>query len=146
MRFRELAPAFLLALACAAPWAAHAQRPVLTESDRAVIRMVIQRQIDAFRRDDAPAAFALTSPGIQARFGTAERFLAMVRESYQPVYRPRQVVFLEAVVAQGQVMQRVLVTGPDGVPVMAVYPMARLPDGSWATDGCVLVALPSTSA
>lgn len=136
----------ILALLGLAPPAARAQGVDITEADRAAIRSVIQRQIEAFQRDDGPAAFALVSPGIRARFGTAERFLAMVRESYRPVYRPRQVAFLEAVAVEGQVMQKVLVTGPDGLRVMAIYPMLRLPDGAWVTDGCVLVPLPGGAA
>jgi hypothetical protein len=70
----------------------------------------------------------------------------MVRESYQPVYRPREVKYLDATVIEGQVVQRVLVLGPDGEQVLALYPMVRAPNGSWATDGCLLVNLPSKSA
>jgi hypothetical protein len=130
----------------ALPVTALAQAPELTDADRAAIRSVIQRQLDAFKRDDGPAAFALASPSIQARFRDAARFLAMVRESYQPVYRPKHVTFLEAAIAEGQAVQKVLVVGPDGVQVLAIYPMFHDPDGTWATDGCLLVALPSKSA
>ena len=58
------------------------------------IRAVINRQIDAFKRDDARSAFALVSPGVQEAFGTPERFLDTVRVSYRAVYRPAQVAFL----------------------------------------------------
>ena len=46
----------------------------VSASDMNEIRGVIHRQIDAFRRDDAPGAFALVSPGVQQTFGTPERF------------------------------------------------------------------------
>ena len=36
--------------------------------------------------------------------------------------------------------QRVRVVGPDGRPVIAYYPMRRLPDGTWRIDGCYLQA------
>ena len=42
--------------------------------------------------------------------------------------------------------QRVLVVGPDGVPVIAVYPMQRMPDGSWLINGCFLLAYPRDEA
>ncbi|HEX7926299.1 MAG TPA: DUF4864 domain-containing protein [bacterium] len=138
-----------LALVCLSvllPLAASAQVAALTDADRLAIRSVIQRQLDAFKRDDAPAAFELASPAIQARFRNAATFLAMVRESYQAVYRPKHVQFLEAEIADGQAVQKVLVTGPDGEQVLAIYPMFHKPDGAWATDGCMLVALPSKSA
>ena len=92
-------------------------------------------------REQAPRQYeqALSSPEIQAKFETPERFLTMVRTSYQPVYRPRQVVFRDLTTLGGQPTQAVLLVGPDGVPVLALYPMQQQPDGSWKTAGCYLV-------
>lgn len=120
--------------------AAAAQQPVLSDADRAAIRDVIGRQVEAFRRDDGDAAFGLASPAIQGLFGNAEAFMDMVRQGYRPVYRPRSVEFGEIVALDGQPTQKVQVTGPDGRPVTAFYPMTRLPDGSWRIDGCYLKA------
>ena len=128
-----LFPVLLLALPL------YAQQRDLTDADRAAIRTVIERQLDALRQDDAVGAFALASPEIQAKFETPERFLAMVQTWYQPVYRPRQVVFRDLNTLAGQPTQAVLLVGPDGVPVMAFYPMQQQPDGSWKTAGCYLV-------
>jgi hypothetical protein len=110
--------------------------------DAAAIRAVIEAQIAAFRADDGAAAFAFASPEIQSLFGDAERFMAMVRDGYQPVYRPRSVEFRDLILEQGRPTQRVLVVGPDGVPVVARYFMQRQPDGSWRIDGCVLERRP----
>jgi hypothetical protein len=118
----------------------------LAPADVQAVHKVIQGQIEAFRRDDAEAAFALASPAIQARFGTAANFLGMVRAGYQAVYRPRQYRFLDITPAYGEFVQKVLVTGPDGRAVMAIYPMIKLKDGSWRTDGCALVPLEATDA
>jgi hypothetical protein len=62
----------------------------------------------------------------------------MVRHSYQPVYRPRDTSFGAVTDAQGQVIQHVLVTGPDGARTDALYFMERESDGSWRISGCVL--------
>ena len=62
-------------------------------ADRTAIHDVIAAQIDAFRHDDAPAAFGFASPKIQSLFGTPERFIGMVAHAYQPVYRPSAVAF-----------------------------------------------------
>jgi hypothetical protein len=70
-----------------------AQQRDLTNADRAAIHTVIERQLEALRQDDAVGAFALASPEIQAKFETPERFMTMVQTWYQPVYRPRQVIF-----------------------------------------------------
>jgi len=42
--------------------------------------------------------------------------------------------------------QRVLLVGPDGVPVVADYLMQRQPDGSWRINGCILERPPDRSA
>jgi hypothetical protein len=52
----------------------HATEGRVTRADLAEIRAVINRQIDAFRRDDAQGAFALVSPGMQLVFGPQQRF------------------------------------------------------------------------
>ena len=109
------------------------------DSRRAGILDVIGAQLEAFRRDDGPAAFAFASPDIQAMFGTPANFLKMVAEAYQPVYRSQSVTYLDLIEKNGRLVQRVLFTGPDGKQVLAIFMMARQPDGKWRIAGCVLV-------
>jgi hypothetical protein len=110
------------------------------DTERAAIRNVIERQLEAFQRDDGDAAFSLASPMIRQMFGTAEIFMDMVRQGYQPVYRPKAVEFGDIEEIAGQLAQKVHVIAPDGRPVTAVYVMTRLPDGAWRIDGCYLKA------
>uniref|UniRef100_UPI00403F8DA0 DUF4864 domain-containing protein n=1 Tax=Microcoleus sp. OTE_8_concoct_300 TaxID=2964710 RepID=UPI00403F8DA0 len=51
---------------------------LISESDRATIRSVVEKQLQAFQKDDAAGAFAFASPGIQQQFRTAENFMHMV--------------------------------------------------------------------
>ena len=108
---------------------------------QAEIISVIEGQISAFRRDDAVAAFSFASPTIRAQFGDASTFLAMVAALYRSVYRPRRLEFLNLKSVDGQWVQRVLVMGPQGEFVMALYPMVRV-DGRWRINGCFLVRPP----
>lgn len=108
------------------------------DADQTAIVGVIRKQLDAFQGDRAVEAFGYASPGIQHMFGTPDNFLAMVRQGYPPVYRPRSVDFRELVTTEGRIVQKVLFIGPDGVPVIAEYFMERQPDGSWRIDGCRL--------
>lgn len=112
----------------------------VSEPDRSAIRDVIERQIEAFRRDDGPAAFGYAAPSIQGMFGSPDTFMDMVRQGYRPVYRPRAVEFGEIVTLQGMPTQKVHLIGPDGRPVTALYPMSRQADGSWRIEGCILQA------
>jgi hypothetical protein len=114
--------------------AARAEAP----PDEAAIHGVIAAQIAAFRRDDAPAAFRLAAPGIQALFGTPQRFLAAVQTGYAPVYRPRSVQFGAIEDEDGRIVQRVELVGPDGLAYTARYSMEQEGDGAWRISGCEL--------
>jgi hypothetical protein len=112
----------------------------LTSDDLSEIHAVINRQIDAFRRDDASGAFALVSPEVQDSFGTPERFLDVVRMAYRAVYRPARVSFLELMAMGGaDVVQPVQITDRAGGLWVAYFSMQRQKDGSWRTNGCHLV-------
>ena len=123
-----------LALLCLAG-VANAQG--VPDADRAAIRDVISRQLDAFQRDDAPQAFSFAAPSIRSMFGTPERFLEMVRRAYPAVHRPRAVDFSRLTDTDG-IVQEVELVGPDGTAQTALYSMERGPDG-WRITGCTLV-------
>ena len=133
------AAAVILLLFFTAPAVAQTMPSDVGEADRQAIRMVIEIQLGAFQRDDAKAAFAQASPNVQAIFQTPDRFMAMVRGGYQPVYRPRQVEFRDIIDIDGSPTQRVFIIGPNGAPVMALYPMERQADGTWRISGCYLI-------
>lgn len=132
---RPLIPILLLLMTVVAMPARGQETP---PADGNAIVSVIQSQLDAFKGDRAVEAFGYASPGIQAMFGTPDRFMQMVRTGYGAVYRPREVQFLDLVVEGGELAQRVLFVGPDGVPVIAYYFMERQPDGSWRISGVTL--------
>lgn len=97
----------------------------LPEAEVSAIHRVVTAQLDAFQRDDGAAAFAHAAPAIQARFGTPERFLRMVRTAYPEVYRPRAITFGRTRLADGRIVQPVEIIGPDKAPVTALYLMQR---------------------
>ncbi|HUN51513.1 MAG TPA: DUF4864 domain-containing protein [Candidatus Sulfotelmatobacter sp.] len=115
------------------------------QADQAAIRQVIERQLDAFRRDDGAAAFAFAAPGIKALFGNPENFMAMVRSGYQPLYRPKGFSFEPLTEQDGMMVQRLRVVGADGKAHLALYTMERQADGRWLIAGCVLLDLPEES-
>ncbi len=106
--------------------------------DSSAIAAVIEGQIAAFASNDADTAFALASPDIRRTFMTAERFMQMVRSSFQPVYRPRSYSFGTPAIVDGIPVQPVKVIGPDGRGVVALYRMERQHDGSWRIAGVTL--------
>ena len=130
-----LAAALVLAIALTGRPALAQDATDQTATTQAAIAQVIQAQLAAFQVDDGTLAFSYASPGIRAQFGTADRFMTMVRTAYQPVYRPAGVEFLELVATPRGPMQRVLFVGQDGVAVVAEYFMQRQGDGTWRISG-----------
>lgn len=112
-----------------------------TESDFLAIRSVIERQLEAFQKDDAQSAFAFASPGIQKQFGTPENFIQMVRKHYPAVYRPRSVFFENITIIQSNITQPVLLLSPHGVPLRALYLMEKQSDDTWRINGCFLISV-----
>jgi hypothetical protein len=107
------------------------------------IKSVITAQLDAFKRDDARAAFSFATPAIQQKMGSPEFFLNLVRERYLPVYRSKNAEFQEPVELENQpgIIQPVVVIGPDDQPVLAVYTVEKQSDGAWLISGCLLYKL-----
>ena len=138
MRRALIATGLLLALAPAL-----APGQTIADADARAVRQVVQAQLDAFRRDDAARAFSYATPGIRATFGTAEKFMAMVREQYAVIYRPRSVSFEAPLMAGEDLVQPVHLTDGYGHAWMAIYPMVKQPDGTWRINGCHLARLPA---
>jgi hypothetical protein len=109
--------------------------------DEQEIRDVITRQLEAFKRDDAAAAFALATEGIRAQFRTPENFMLMVRASYPAVYRHESVRFEKIGLVGGVTTQAVTLTDSEGRAWLALYPMQREKEG-WRINGCQLVRAP----
>jgi ketosteroid isomerase-like protein len=114
--------------------------------DAADIRAVIDGQITAFRADDGDAAYGYAAPSIREIFVDPETFMAMVRNGYQPVYRPRSVTFGRLTEENGTTLQEVYVVGPDGESYKALYSLQKQPDGSWKINGCRIVKAAGESA
>jgi hypothetical protein len=141
MRFFFLMLGWVLAV----PLPVLAGDQALAPADATAIRQVIESQIDAFRHDDSATAFGFASPSIQQKFGDPGNFMNMVRSGYPQVYRPKTVEFEELSVEEIGPVQKVLVVGPDGVPVLMIYLMQRQPDGSWRINGVYMTQAPDQS-
>ena len=99
---------------------------------------IVERQFDAFERDDGEAAYALAAPTIKQMFGDADHFMAMVREHYAPVYRHRSVEFGAFTELGDEASLEATLIDNDNVVWTALYSFRRVPNGDWLISGCVL--------
>ena len=119
----------------------------LDETDHKSARATIERQIEAFKKNDAATAYAQAAPAIQNMFPSAETFIAMVEQGYKPVLRPRSYSF-DAVEDAGddEIAQGVKLQDEDGADWVALYSLQKQSDGAWRITGCTLRKAPGTSA
>ena len=126
----------VLALFAGAPAALADEVPA---ADQSAMQAIIAGQIAAFGHDDAATAYSFASPAIKGVFTTPDAFLAMVKNGYGPIYRPRSVAMgALADSAEGPV-QTVYVTGADGQSWVALYTFQKQPDGTWKINGVRVV-------
>jgi len=109
------------------------------ESTAARSQATIEKQFDAFVRDDAEAAYALADPTIREMFGDPDHFLAMVRDRYPPVYRHRSVEFGDFAELGDEASLQATLVDNDDVVWTALYSLRREANGDWLISGCVLV-------
>jgi uncharacterized protein DUF4864 len=107
-------------------------------------RALIEQQLEALARDDAPGAYALAAPAIKTKFADPDGFLAMVRDKYAPVYRHRSVEFGDAEDDGDRISQVLTIVDNDNKVWKALYELARQPDGTWLITGCVLIRAAET--
>jgi hypothetical protein len=108
------------------------------ESTAARSRAIIEQQFEAFAHDDAEAAYALADPAIKQMFVDADRFLAMVRDRYPPVYRHRNVEFGDFAELGDEASLTATIVDNDNVVWTALYSLRREANGDWLISGCVL--------
>lgn len=118
---------------------ARGEEGVLAAQDRIAIQAVIERQLAAFLKDDANAAYGFAAAAIRKMFPNPDIFMSMVQRGYPQVYRSKRAQFGAITSMQGQPTQKVLIEGQDGSLVWAYYVMRRMGDGSWRIAGCYLV-------
>lgn len=133
--FRPVATYLLAATMLAFCWIS---TPARAEELGPTFREIITGQISAFRSDDASVAFSFAAPNIKERFQRPDIFLKMVRQGYQPVYRPKSVSFGQLKQTTHGPTQEVFVIGPDGKSWLALYTFEQQADGKWKISGCYL--------
>lgn len=117
------------------------------EADRVAARATIERQIEAFRRNDSATAYAQAAPAIQNLFPSPDTFIAMVAKGYPPILRPRSYSFDTTEDAGAdEIAQGVKLQDEDGVDWVALYSLQKQPDGQWRITGCHLKKAPGEKA
>ena len=69
--------------------------------------------------------------------------MAMVKEGYQPVYRPRSYTMGEFKETPEGTSLLIQIQDLEGTDWVALYTLEQQPDGTWRISGCYLAKAPS---
>ena len=119
-------------------------RPALADDLDKATQQSIAQQLDACAHDDAEKAESFAAPGIKAKFPDPKDFVAMVRQSYGPLFQPRSTHFEKAGSTAMGPAQTVTIVDRDGGAWTAVYTFEQV-DGQWRINGCALAKEDSTT-
>lgn len=128
----------VLLATCAALLAGTAQAEGLSAGDSRAVRAVVEAQLKALADKRAEQAFSFAAPVIRQQFGDAQVFMAMVRQSYAMLIRPRSVSYFRPEGAGGVVTQAVQFRDAEGRLWRAVYELQRQSDKRWRISGCAV--------
>ena len=102
------------------------------------MQSVIRAQIDAFRADDAEAAYAFASDPIKMRFPTAGMFVSMVQRGYPAVYAPQSFSFEGSALTERGPAQKGEFVAKDGQIWRGIYTFSAADDGRLLISGVFL--------
>jgi Domain of unknown function (DUF4864) len=105
-----------------------------------IVRQVVEQQMHAFASQDAMQAFALADQDLRTQFGTADAFLATVREQYPMLMHPSSVLFLKPETDGTIALQKVRLSDDDGASWTLTYLLNRQQDNQWRISGCVVTS------
>ena len=103
-----------------------------------VVQQVVQQQLQALAAQDAMQAFALADNDLRTHFGTADAFLATVREQYPMLMHASSVLFLKPETDGTIALQKVRMSDEDGSSLTLTYLLNRQQDNQWRISGCLV--------
>ncbi len=112
----------------------------ISESDKALIRQLVEKQLQAFQDNDQEAAFALTSPTIQSKF-TRQDFITKMLTQYSPMVKPRSIMFRGFTLIKNFPALVFMIMDQQGSLSKAIFIVQLQPDYSWRIHGYDLVSI-----
>ena len=99
----------------------------------------IEGQISAFLADQNDLAYSYAAPNIKRIFPDVDRFMGMVKNGYEPVWKPKNFAFGKVEeISPSSIVQQVLLVGPDGKDYEAIYTLELQEDGTFRITGVSL--------
>lgn len=112
----------------------------ISESDKAAIRQLIEKQLLAFKQNDQETAFSLTSPTIQRKL-TPQDFSEMVEKKYSAIMKSRSIMFRGFTLIHDFPALVSTIMDQDGSLAQGIFIVQHQRDYSWRIHGYELVSM-----
>ena len=112
----------------------------ISESDKAMIRQLIERQLQAFRQNDTETAFSLTSPIMQKKM-TRQDFMTILNDKYDCLIEPRSFIFRGFTSVNNYPALVSTIMDRQGNLAQGIFVVQHQQDYSWRVHGYELVPL-----
>lgn len=107
------------------------------------VRSVIERQIDAVRKQDANSAFAVVAPKLKQQFANGKTYLNVIKAQFPAIADARLVAFGDLRETSFGTAQLVTISDARGEPWVAFFLMDQ-DKGEWRIGNVVMIKMPST--
>lgn len=99
------------------------------------VQKTITEQITAFRGGDHARAYELSAPNVRENYPTLASYMALIKDSFQPIANARAFVFEINI---STITQEVIIEGSDGGTYQAFYTLDLQGDGVWRITGVTI--------
>lgn len=112
----------------------------ISESDKAKIRQLIEKQLKAFQEHDEETAFALTSPSIQKRYPRQD-FIKTLKDKYHALIEPRSIMFRGFTLVNDFPALVSMIMDQQGTLAQGIFIVQHQQDYSWRIHGYELLPI-----
>lgn len=112
----------------------------ISESDKAMIRQLIEKQLQAFEQNDTETAFSLTSPILQQKL-SCQDFMTILKKKYDCLFKPRSIMFRGFTLVDNYPALVSTIMDRQGNLAQGIFVMQHQPDYSWRIHGYKLLPL-----
>ena len=112
----------------------------ISESDKILIRQLIEQQLKAFQTDDSATAFSLTSPAIQSELSLPD-FIQTISTKYSILLAPRSIMFQGFTLVKNFPALISMIMNREGNLTKVIFVVQHQQDYSWRVHGYELVGI-----
>ena len=112
----------------------------ISESDKSLIRQLVEKQLRAFQENDSETALSLTSPQIQSKY-TAQDFVRALNGRYSAILKPRSIMFEGFTLVENFPALIALIMDEAGNLAKVIFVLQHQPDFSWRVHGYELTGI-----